>query len=160
MDQLALGVERLRRQTGDLEIARRTLESNQRIQEDQRKENAQASDNLRAQEAAIAQNRDELAAERQRHENQKRLIERMASEIQAEKQNLTRERQALALQHEANVNYVASLEKGIQKLFSWEIRSKDDLKNNADLERVDIHLVQMNALTRQRIDMNACGVCS
>jgi hypothetical protein len=28
------------------------------------------------------------------------------------------------------------------------------------LERVDIHLVQMNALTRQRIDMNACGVCS
>lgn len=28
------------------------------------------------------------------------------------------------------------------------------------LERVDIHLVQMNALTRQRIDMNARGVCS
>jgi hypothetical protein len=133
MDQLALGVERLRRETGDLEIARRTLESNQRIQEDQRKENAQASDNLRAQEAAIAQNRDELAAERQRHENQRRLIERMANEIQSEKQDLARERQALALQREANMNYVASLEKGIQKLFSWEIRSKDDLKNNADL---------------------------
>ncbi len=28
------------------------------------------------------------------------------------------------------------------------------------LERVDIHLVQMNALTRQRSDMNARGVCS
>ena len=28
------------------------------------------------------------------------------------------------------------------------------------LERVDIHLVQMKALTRQRIDMNARGVCS
>ncbi|MPR07827.1 DNA cytosine methyltransferase [Microvirga tunisiensis] len=28
------------------------------------------------------------------------------------------------------------------------------------LERVDIHLVQMNALTRQRIDINARGVCS
>jgi cAMP phosphodiesterase len=28
------------------------------------------------------------------------------------------------------------------------------------LERVDIHLVQMNALTRHRIDMNARGVCS
>jgi hypothetical protein len=28
------------------------------------------------------------------------------------------------------------------------------------LERVDIHLVQMNALTRQRIDMKARGVCS
>jgi hypothetical protein len=30
----------------------------------------------------------------------------------------------------------------------------------AVLERVDIHLVQMNALTRQRIDINARGVCS
>jgi hypothetical protein len=28
------------------------------------------------------------------------------------------------------------------------------------LERVDIHLVQMNALARQRIDINARGVCS
>ena len=31
---------------------------------------------------------------------------------------------------------------------------------SSPLERVDIHLVQMNALTRHRIDMNARGVCS
>ena len=41
-------------------------------------------------------------------------------------------------------------------------RRRADLYGAAsfDLERVDIHLVQMNALTRQRIDMNARGVCS
>jgi hypothetical protein len=148
-DQLALDVERLRRETGDLEIARRTFESNQRIQEDQMKEIVQASGNLRAQEAAVAQNRHELAEERQRQENQKRLIERMATEIQAEKKDIARERQELALQRDANANFIASLEKGIQKLFSWEIRSKDDLKNNADLSPAADPLLKMfNALQK------------
>lgn len=148
-DQLALDVERLRRETGDLEIARRTFESNQRIQEDQRKEIAQASSNLRAWEAAVSQKRHELAEERQRHENQKRLIERMASEIQAEKKDVTRERQELALQRDVHANFIASLEKGIQKLFTWEIRSKDDLKNNADLSPAADPLLKMfNALQK------------
>ena len=148
-DQLARDVERLRRATGDLEIARTTFERNHRIQEDKRKEIAQASGNLRTQEAAIAQDRHELAEERQRHESQKRLIERMATEIQSERQDLARERQALALQREANVNYVASLEKGIQKLFSWEIRSKDELRNNADLSPAADPLLKMfNALQK------------
>jgi hypothetical protein len=148
-DQLALGIERLRKETGDLEIARRTFDSNRRIQEDQRKENAQASDSLRAREAAVAQNRHDLAEERQRHENQKRLIERMASEIEAERKDITRERQELALQREAYTNFIASLEKGIQKLFTGEIGSKNDLKNNADLSPAADPLLKMfNAMQK------------
>jgi hypothetical protein len=150
-DQLALDIERLRKETGDLEIARRTFDSNQRIQEDQRKEIAQASDSLRAREAAVLQNRHDLAEERQRLEDQRRLIERMASEIQAERMGISLGRQELALQREANANFIASLENGIQKLFAWEIRSKNDLKNNADLSPAADPLLKMfNAL--QEVD--------
>jgi chromosome segregation ATPase len=148
-DQLALGIERLRKETDDLEIARRTFDSNRRIQEDQRKEIAQASDSLRAREAAVLQNRGDLAEERQRLEDQRRLIERTASEIQAEKMGISLERQELALQLEANANFIASLENGIQKLFAWEIRSKNDLKNNADLSPAADPLLKMfNAMQK------------